>query len=354
MMCMCFIFENLINFYLLEHGNPSQHVAAQCLATLGSVDVVYGTSRFKNSSMVIVDSVDVVMDDLYISSNVNPIEISQDITAVDGIRSFFIDTVLDEGVDLIFPEFCRIDCHQIVAGNMSLIRQLVVDCNSSYHDGQPISIRNNTEFESFEFWSAHRIIINNDTVSSVYPGALLPINYSIVDRDGRSIDDFAFNISISLSNEDLNSYSNLLIQENGECPLCDIGVVIQGISIDDFNTTYTITVDVDDNVLISNDIEFTVDLCPSGFGVFGWGQCSECNEGRYSIDKTADECMECDGDLLEDMVEVMYHLHFTIFQANVFKFYLISSKLLSASLLSVIMSPSVWAVIRFESHIITG
>ena len=290
--------------FLREHGILPQHVAAQCLATLGSVDVVYDTSRFKNSSMVIADAVDVVMDDLYISSKVNPIEISQDITAVSGIRSFFIDTVLDEGLDLIFPEFCRIDCHQIVGGNMSLIRQLVVDCNSSYHGGQPISIRNNTEFESFEFWNAYRIILNNDTVSSVYPGVLLPINYSIVDRDGHIVSDYASNISISLNNEDLNIYSNLMIQENGQCPLCDIGVVIQGISIDDVNTTHTITVDVDNNVLISNDIEFTVAPCPSVFGVFGWGQCSECIEGTYSIDETADECIECDGDLLEDMVEV--------------------------------------------------
>ena len=274
--------------------------------------------------MVIADAVDLVMDDLYISSNVNPMQISEDIAVSDGVRSFFIDTVLDEGVDLIFPEFCRIVCHQIVGGNMSLIRQLVVDCNSTYQGGEPISIRNNTEFESFEFWSAHRIIFNNDTVSSVYPGGLLPINYSIVDRDAHIVYEYGSNFSISLNNEDLNIYSNLLIQENGQCPLCDIGVYIQGISIGDINTTYTITVGVDDDVLISNDIEFTVDLCPSGFGVFGWGQCSECNDGTYSIDESADECIECDGDLLEDMVEVMLHFNFTFFEVNVFKFHFAS------------------------------
>ena len=151
------------------------------------------------------------------------------------------------------------------------------------------------------------MILNNAAATAVYPGGLLPINYSIVDRDGHIVNDYASNISITLSNEELNFYSFALIQESGRCPLCDIGIYIQGISIDDVNTTYTITATVYDDVLWPNDIEVKIDLCPSGFGVFAGFQCSECIEGTYSIDKTADECIICNAELLDDMVEVKFH-----------------------------------------------
>ena len=278
--------------------------ALQCSSALGSTNAVYSKSRFTNSSVVIDDSVSVIIDDCHISSHSNPLQISQDSISERGSRTFYIDTVLDEGVDLVFPEFCRIDCHQIVGGNMSLIRQLVVDCNSSHNGGQPISIRNNTEFESFEYWSAYRVILNNDSVSSVYPGGLLPISYSIVDRDGHIIDHYSSNISIHLINTELGVLTNLLIQENGRCPQCEIGVYVEGITIHDVNTTYTINVLVDDNVLLSNDIEIMVDRCPSGYGVFGWGQCAVCEERTYSIGKTDGRCIDCPEDELDDVIKV--------------------------------------------------
>ena len=221
----------------------------------------------------------------------------------------FIDVVLNEEVDIILPAICGIACHQIVDGNMSLIRQLIADCNSTYFGDEPISIRNNTEYESFEYWSAERLILNNHTSTAVYPGGSLPISYSIVDRYGHIVDDYAANISIRLYTyniRDLLFYSYLHINENGQCPLCEDGIYVQGISIDDVNTTYTITVDVDGDVLIANDINFTVALCPSGYAVFG-GQCSECIDGSYSIDDTAAECIICNEDLLDDMIQVTSH-----------------------------------------------
>lgn len=173
-----------------------------------------------------------------------------------------------------------------------------------------ISVHNNTEFESFEYWSAERLILNNDSVGSVYPGGTLPISYSIVDRDDHIVDDHMSNISIFLYNEELDVYSNLIVDENGQCPLCDIGIYIQGISIDDVNTTYTISVTVYGDVLLPNDIEIRVDLCPSGFGVFAGFQCAQCIEGTYSINETADECILCDAELLDHMIKVT-HLRFT-------------------------------------------
>ena len=122
--------------YLLALVITLQPAAEQCVSVFGSLDIGYEKSRMKNSAMIIGDGVVVVMDDLYISSHSNPFEISQNIAVADGVRSLFIDTVLDESVDLVFPSFCRIACHQIVGGNMSLIRQLVVDCDSKSSDDQ--------------------------------------------------------------------------------------------------------------------------------------------------------------------------------------------------------------------------
>ena len=266
------------------------------------MDVTYDTSRYANTRLLINDALDVVMDALYISSQPN-------ISVVDGVRIVFIDAVLNKNADIILPAFCDIACHQIVDSNMSLIRQLIVDCNSTYFGDEPISIRSNTEYESFEYWSAERLILNNHTSSTVYPGGSLPISYSIVDRYGDIVDDYAANISIRLYTynvRELLFYSYLLIDENGQCPLCEDGIYVQGISIDDVNRTYTITVDVDGDVLIANDINFTVAPCSSGYAVFG-GQCSECIDGLYSIDETVDECIICDEDLLDDMIQVKSH-----------------------------------------------
>lgn len=107
------------------------------MPALGTLDIHYGTSQFTNSSVVIADAVDVVMDDLYISSRSNPLQITEDIA--DGVRTVLVDIVLEEDVDLIFPEFCHFECHQVIHGNMSLIRQLIVDCNVSYSEsGEPV------------------------------------------------------------------------------------------------------------------------------------------------------------------------------------------------------------------------
>ena len=122
----------------MDHGASPQHAASECISSLGPLAVEYGTSRFTNSSVVIGDAVDVVMDDLVISARSNPLQIGGDIAVGDGVRTFLIDTVLEEDVDLIFPGFCRIDCHQVVDGNLSMIRQLVVDCNASWSGGDSV------------------------------------------------------------------------------------------------------------------------------------------------------------------------------------------------------------------------
>lgn len=150
------------------------------------------------------------------------------------------------------------------------------------------------------------MILNHDTVTPLYPGGLVPISYFIVDQYGQRVNDYGSNISISFSNEDLSISSYVLIEEDGQCPLCDIGIYIQGITINDVNETFIITVNVDDDVLISNDIEIQIDLCPSGYGVLEWGQCSECSDGTYSINETAGECIECNEDVLEDIISVKY------------------------------------------------
>ena len=255
--------------------------------------------------MIIDDRTDmVVMDDLYISSKSNLVQISRGV-AENGIRTFFIDTVLDEEADLIFPEFCWIHCHEVIGGNMSLIRQLVVECSTSFHGGQLVSIRNNTDVESFEYWSAYRLILNNDTIQSVYPGGFLQIAYSIVDRYGQITDHYPSNITFVIFKYELSLFTDLVIREDGMCPLCEIGVYIEDITINDVNATYTISVDVNDNVLLSNDIEIIVGLCPSGYGISEWGLCALCAEDTYSIGETNRECIDCnDEELEEDEVKV--------------------------------------------------
>lgn len=114
------------------------------------MDVTYNTSLFKNSSIVIGNTADVLIDDAFISS-ADFLQISEDTLDADGVRIFFIDTILGDGVDLILPGFCRIDCHQIVDDNMSLIRQLVAHCNASHSHG--VSVKSLLLFQRNFCWS---------------------------------------------------------------------------------------------------------------------------------------------------------------------------------------------------------
>ena len=143
------------------------------------------------------------------------------------------------------------------------------------------------------------MIVNSAAVTPVYPGGLLPVNYTVTDKYGNVVHDYnpiEANLSVSIMHSELGISTTLI--ENGQCKLCESGLFIQALSIDDVNTKYDIELQVQDNILATSDFQIRIEACPSGYGVSGTAkQCAPCKRGLYSFHVTDQECNECPADL---------------------------------------------------------
>eukprot|EP01083_Nonionella_stella_P061876 161068_1 len=100
---------------------------------------------------------------------------------------------------------------------MSQIKQLVVHCHTDGNLSAMISARNNTNYESYSFWSAYAVELNNNNLygeSPVFPGGVLKISYRIIDKFGNNIDICPYDIVVYLLSTELNTNSYLTIESN--------------------------------------------------------------------------------------------------------------------------------------------
>eukprot|EP01084_Bolivina_argentea_P191485 328914_1 len=181
--------------------------------------------------------------------------------------------------------------------NHSKIRQLILNCNdnitaSVHHSGSThdnyttIDLINHANYEIFSFFSAFAILFNtyNHTNNTLlYPGGVISIEYSIIDKYGNVLSDYPDDIYIHLLSAELNINTMINIIKN-ECDLCTTGVSVPAITIDHVGQQYTIQSSVMNDILLSNDILVRIIPCPSGFGIAGAAsQCASCTDGYYSI-----------------------------------------------------------------------
>eukprot|EP01084_Bolivina_argentea_P255525 429801_1 len=274
---------------------------SQCFQTFGSINSSHSTSYFINSSIITENVAILVIDDALFDIN-NPIHIMGDTQLV------LVDNILSSTVDVLrFPGYCSINCYEIISENVSEIRQLIMNCrhNSSLIIPSEIFL-NNSQFKSYDFWSPHSIILNDNNINGstlVFPGGNIDIYSKIVDIFGNTVDIDAYNSSvyrINLINDDLKINTYLTI-ENGICDLCESdGVYVQGITINDviINNSYVIVTNIKNNVLFTNDINIEIIECPKGFGVSGAAeQCDQCAVGTYSLTSNSEICNRCDDDV---------------------------------------------------------
>lgn len=142
-----------------------------------------------------------------------------------------------------------------------------------------------------EYVTPHQVIINT---SNVYPGGFMAFDYYLVDIYGNMINDSNISMKLSHSALGINTYAI----KNGHCEICDTGLYVQGISIENVHKEYNITVNTENTDLVSNNITIKIKPCPSGYGVAGAAkQCVRCSKGTYSFGELTSECIECDDTL---------------------------------------------------------
>eukprot|EP01084_Bolivina_argentea_P216333 367560_1 len=216
------------------------------------------------------------------------------------------NVILDNDADILYNDInCDINCLQMINNsaiihyNCANILQIFAYCDIEYNetmDRKYVSSLQDTRpsFATFKsHWSPYSI--NLTTNNQYYPGGKLFINHSIMDMFNNPINNYKHEIHMKLSSHQVDLQSNILIDNNGYCQICEQGIYIQTLNIDNVGNNFTIIASVDDNELISNQIEIIVMGCPSGYGKSGniIKQCEICDDGYFSLYVTTNECISC-------------------------------------------------------------
>ena len=139
----------------------------------------------------------------------------------------------------------------------------------------------------------------NSNSTSYYPGEALKFEWYITDKFGKKINITDNTVRIQLNGDTFSS--EVIIDETGQCLLCETGVLINEISINqDVGAIYDVNIEVIDNVLILDEDIISLDItgCPIGYGSDANNfTCSVCDTDFYNLNEdNVDKCKSCDID----------------------------------------------------------
>eukprot|EP01084_Bolivina_argentea_P002505 4628_1 len=155
---------------------------------------------------------------------------------------------------------------------------------------------------NYVYHSSPMRLFFNSYSTSYYPGKLLKFQWNITDRFGNHIDiveNKLNNVTVTTQiNGDAFS-TELVINEAGECPLCETGVLINDISIEDnIGDVYHLNLKILDSVLIlySSTISLNITGCPARYGSDSNNfTCTICETNHYNLhENNVENCKSCD------------------------------------------------------------
>ena len=210
-----------------------------------------------------------------------------------------VDSEIDDGYDVGYnPEDCIVVLNERLFGDNGGISRLVVECGAFSND--VISILNvmDSAATSFVHHFSPSMIEMRSQTTSYFPGMDLKFNYSVTDRLGTVIDDALIqNTTIVLSTASFSS--SVWFDHNGYCQICEEGVWLSDVSLDDdVGALYSVQLSMDNNrlVLDQNELTFNIIGCPAGFGADSSNfTCSVCEADTYNLQNgSLRECLSCD------------------------------------------------------------
>ncbi len=101
-----------------------------------------------------------------------------------------------------------------------------------------------------------------------YPGQAIKLNYEILDELGNVIQ-YNSDHSITVRLEHSNFLTDIIIDGDGICHICETGIVINVLSIhENYGEHFTMNVSVMEHVLYATNPELTLEIigCPHGKG----------------------------------------------------------------------------------------
>eukprot|EP01084_Bolivina_argentea_P107323 191888_1 len=213
-------------------------------------------------------------------------------------RFLMIDSLINKNADFLYNlKDCNTICNQLYNGSECYdnncisdknlqISQVSVICDSPSSMGygeNDYFIRSNNKSYSNHL---SPIKIQLLGLMQYYAGDLLRMTYRISDKHNNTVSKDSLNstFKLELRNDDLNFYDALVISEENDCNLCQQGIYIPTIVIDEVNSSYDIRVSETTNQLQTSNVTITVVDCPNGFGTNQIEtQCEQCSDGHFGF-----------------------------------------------------------------------
>ena len=215
-----------------------------------------------------------------------------------------IDAVLSETDISYSSSKCDIQCNEMLQTDEIDVHlsQLIIECETqSGNNQQYLDLKfpsNSASYTHHLQPNSLQLFINN---TSHYPGGLLFIGYSILDKNGNQLSfsgAFTQTQTIPITIKPSNSKQtydtllsiNIVIDTNGSCDLCQRGISLPMVTLDHIGQEFVI-------ISPSNNITITITPCPLGYAANnGINQCELCPVNTFNFDNGLinSSCHECD------------------------------------------------------------
>eukprot|EP01084_Bolivina_argentea_P254585 428021_1 len=235
-------------------------------------------------------------------ANISPTkDIQQDtfplgLMLVDSFNNSDVDILYNAGLD------CPIYCNALYHDDQNIsIFQTAIRCNTyhTYNLKNVSSVMASNRTHLTNHISATRMLFQTDKY--YYPGGILNINYSIMDKynniisKDRFMSTYAIEYDVNFSINNLSYVQSIRFEENGTCSICESGFYFGQITMQDVGVTYIMNTDNTNQLIETNSMTFEVTDCPSGYGVSHNGlQCDKCPSGFFNIFESSNKsCCPC-------------------------------------------------------------
>eukprot|EP01084_Bolivina_argentea_P318225 551835_1 len=201
----------------------------------------------------------------------------------------FIESVSETNISYD-ASICNVSCNQMI--NTSFITQIQMKCDLNIYQRDIGTVKN--------FWDVservkHGIIYGIKFIPSdnglYFPGEFFLFNHSIVDKFDNVIDDYNHSVTIIASITSKGYSQQIFIGENGFCFICERGIYIPSIILNDVGNIFNIRLEDTKRELIVSDINITVSKCPLGYGILS-NTINTISNGN-NTDSTISHCNEC-------------------------------------------------------------
>ena len=247
--------------------------------------------------LFIVINGDIALDQIQITvaENVsNPIRFG----AING-TTLIVDSEIADNHDVAYNgDECTVIYYDRLSNDSSVILRLMMECGSFDLQTADFNDYFNADLDQNAFEGSTATTLWVKPVSSTYfPGMNLEFNLTLTDNTGMVVDDERIqNTTITVVGDSF--IGHLIVDENGDCVICEQGLWLSSLSIDDIGDQYTIEITNDNNHFTLGQSQYTFNItgCPIGFGVDSDNTtCDECDDGEYNIDDdSVRECLSCD------------------------------------------------------------